>query len=443
MNDHERLRGALQAAVPDPPVESWQGGVARARASRHRRRKLLTAATLVVVATVVTPIALATRSTGPEPSHVSTHVPTGQGLAACRGLDRDLGLGTPIDVRTVDGRTAAEWLRQTTGDPVQGPPIDPSQVSGDPTVTVCVTSSKSIYRVVVIRPGARPVVDAKGDYRSIGAVMQPLDELWKGGAETTDAPFSCPGRSTKPTYGVSTSLPNGALGARICFDGDSFYQPRQVLTSGLDDLVRAIDDSPLVYTEPNVECTGTPMSYDYTIVFEYPSGTRAVTQQTCRGLALGPYTREGPTGELDKTFLSLLQRQEAASAPTLSPPCPEPSDSPEGTGDLRHVVVARYCAAGSTGPGQVLTQAQLSVLDRWSNELFPGSTTIEGKCDRPAAGWPHLSLGDAWGNRFTMTVACTHRLHPVVLSADGKRLTYPTSLDNRALEDLLRQLAGG
>jgi hypothetical protein len=170
-----------------------------------------------------------------------------------------------------------------------------------------------------------------------------------------------------------------------------------------------------------------------------------VTQEVCRGLAIGPYTREGPTGELDKTFLSMLQQQESSSAPSVAPDCPAPaSDEPQGVGDLRHVVAARYCPSGSTGRGQVLGAAQLARLQRWADGLMAGARSNAGHCVRPAPGWPHLSLADAWGNGFTMTLECRRRIHPVVRSVDTHhRLTRPLSLEGRTLDHLLRSLAAG
>jgi hypothetical protein len=436
----QEMRAAMEAAVPEPPRMPGRGPEARTRARRDRRRRWATAGAVVAAAAVAVPVvrAAGTRHDATLPGSFP-----GQGLAACRKLDGHLGLGSPLDARSVDGATAARWLRQTTGDPVGGAPIDPADVAAARVVTVCVMARRTVYSVVVMTPGHVPVVDAKGDYQSLGDLMQPLDALWKGGTATTDAAFACPGRSTQPANDVSTSLPTGATAARICYDGDNLYQPRQVLTSRVDDLVRAIDDSSLYYVAPHIACGGTPMSYDYTVVFDYPSGTRTVSEETCRGLAIGPYTREGPAGALDKTFLSMLQRQESAEAPARAPDCPDPStDKPEGTGDVRHVVAARYCASGSTGPGHILTHAQLSVLHQWGDSLMPGSTAIEGRCDRPVAGWPHVALADAWGNRFTMTVECQHRLFPVVRSVGGRAgVTYPTGLDDRTLDHLLRHLA--
>lgn len=437
----QQIRDALEAAVPRPPTVPGRGPEARTLARRNRRRRWTTVGAVVVVAGGVVPVVhgLGTHDDArPLPASGRGH-----GLAACHELDHHLGLGSAVDTRTVDGPTAAEWLRETSSDAVGGAPIDPADVAGAPVVTVCVMSRQaSGYTVVITRPGHVPVVDAKAGYQSIGDVMQPLDQLWKGGSATTDAPFACPGTSTKPANDVSTRLPTGATAARICFDGETLYSPRQVLTTGLDDLVRSINASPLTYAPPGVTCTGTPMSYDYTVVFDYHSGTRSVTQETCRGLAIGPYTRLGPTGELDKTFLSRLQQQESSNAPTAAPDCLDPSsDKPEGVGDLRHVVAARYCASGETGPGRVLTPAQLSVLRQWGDSLMPGTTAIEGRCDRPAAGWPRLSLADAWGNDFTMTIECRHRLYPVVRSTSVQhRLTYPVGFGGRTFDHLLRRL---
>jgi len=269
-------------------------------------------------------------------------------------------------------------------------------------------------------------------------VMTKLDTLAKGGAATTGAPFRCPTPGSAPARDVTNDLPSGATGALLCYDLPYFYSPRRVLEStDLDALLLAVDRAPITYVAPNVTCSGNGMP-TYTLVLRYPSGTRAVSMEECRGLALGPYTRNAPT-DLDRQF----ERALVATGLPLSqdpPTCSGPDGTPpRGTGDLRHVVAARYCPPGSSG--RALTSAQLTRLQRWGSSLEAASTEPEGPCSPPAVGWPHLALTDAWGNRFTMTIECRGRLYPATRMPDGSGdLTYPLG-DQRILEGLLRQLA--
>lgn len=302
MTDEQRLRAALQDAVPEPPPHTGRGASARLRARRNRRRRLVAAGAVVLVLAAAVPLVHAL-DTGDTDHQALSGAVTGQGSAACKQLDGRNGLGSSVDSRTVNGSTAATWLRSTHSS------IDPGLFSPADSVTVCVMYTTLTYAVVVVGPGHRPLLDSKGDYRAVGAVMQPLDQLSKSGAPTTDAPFTCSRRSTDHPVAVSSALPSGAVAARLCYRGGTMFTPRQVLTTSVDSLVRAIDRSPIVYKLPNISCGGSPDSYDYTMVFEYPSGTRTIHEETCRGIAIGPFTRDVPAPALDQRYLALLQQQ--------------------------------------------------------------------------------------------------------------------------------------
>ena len=175
-------------------------------------------------------------------------------------------------------------------------------------------------------------------------------------------------------------------------------------------------------------------------MFRYPTGTRTVSMEECRGLAVGPYTRDA-SDDLDRQFEQALVAKGiplSQDPPTCSVPDGNP---PRGIGDLRHVVAARYCPPGS--PGRALTPAQLARLQRWGSSLEAASTQPEGRCSPPTAGWPHLALTDTWGNRFTMTVECQGRRYLASRMPDGSdQITYPLG-DQQIVEGLLRQLAAG
>lgn len=368
----------------------------------------------------------------------------GQGLAGCQGLHGHLGLGSAIDERTVDGVTAAAWVGRITGYLGGRSPVDAAQVSGAAAVTVCVMTHGPGQSLVVLAPGLEPVVYPQGGSFLTDALMKPLDQLWHGGAATTDAPFRCPATSTRSVTDVSTSLPTGATAALLCLDGGTLYTPHQVLTTGVDQLVEAIDARPIVYSDRTSTCSLGPGSYDVTLVFEYPTGTRTVSQEACRGLALGPFTRAN-SGQLDLPFLTMLQHQLGkASGVATPPPCQPPSlDKPTGVGDLRHLVAARYCPSGDGGRGQILTGRRLRTLREWGAGVEGATTEPEGPCARPAGGWPHLSLSDAWGNSFTMTVEC-QRPVPAVRSDDTRpRVLYPLSLAGITADQIFVQLAAG
>lgn len=433
MNDEQSLRDALESLVPDPPRTLEWGPASRGLARRTRVRRVGAAVAVVVVAALAVPV-VRSLSTVPNDPVVSGTV-HGTGPTACRRLDHRNGLGTSVDTRVVDGATAAAWLR-TTGDAGVA-----QQVADEPAVTVCVMGRALTFFVVVARAGDRAVVVHRGAYPSLVDVMTKLDTLAKGGAATTAAPFRCPAPGSATAQNVGSYLPSGATGALLCYDTSTLYSPREILDStDLDALVLAVDRAPITYVGPHVACGGNPGFRPYSLVLRYPSGTRTVSMEECRGLALGRYTRDAST-ELDRQFEKALI---ARGIPDVQGPprCSVPgTDSPRGTGDLRHLVAARYCPPGSSG--QALSASQLSRLQRWGSSLEPATTQPEGSCSPPAAGWPHLALTDAWGNSFTMTVECRGRRYPAIRMPDGSgHLTYPLG-DQQIVQHLLRQLAAG
>jgi len=433
MTDEQQVRDALDSLIPDPPPTREWGAESRGIARRTRRRRVVTVGAAGVVMTLAVPLA---RSLATSDDHArSVDVTTqGTGPAACRQLDGRQGLGRSADSRVVDGATAARWLRGT------GDQETASQVSGSRAVTVCVMDRDLRWSVAVARSGRPATVVHRGDYRSLVEVMTALDTLAQGGATTTAAPFRCPTPGAALDHGVASYLPSGATGALLCYDTSYLYSPRRILDSTeLDQVLLAIDRAPVSYVAPNVACGGVAGFRSYSLVFRYPSGTRTVSMEECRGLALGVYTRNASV-DLDQRVERLLL---ARGALFREPPtCPAPArDAPRGTGDLRHLVAARYCPPGTSG--RPLTSAELSRLQRWGSSLEPASTGPDGSCRPPTAGWPQLALTDAWGNSFTMTVECRGRLFPATRMPDGSgHLTYPLG-DQHVVQHLLRQLAQG
>jgi hypothetical protein len=374
-------------------------------------------------------------------AHRHSPAPTvsGSGAAACRHLVRALHAGNYVDSRVVDGRTAATWLSRIHTD------VDPDTYRADSQVTICVTYGHSEYATYVVGQSGREQRVTAGSYVGAGGTQQTmtqLDRLITGGRSTTEAPFSCAGAGTARYLDVATSLPVGAIAARICYGG-GFYSPSDVLTHGLDSLINTVNAAPIEYVASNTTCSGAG-EHEFTLVFRYPSGTRSVSQETCRGLALGQYTRSAHA-PLERTFMSLLAQQHGATPRSVAaPPCPTSPDRPEGVGDLRNLVAARYCPP--TGSPKALTDRELEQLSRWGRGLeFATSVLPENSCPRPTAGWPRLALADAWGNRFTMVVeGCGHRMFPTVVSLVRRdQVTHPDSIRRRPFLQVMSELATG
>jgi hypothetical protein len=345
--------------------------------------------------------------------HDSRLTVAGTGDTACHTLIRRLGAGSVADHRLVDGPTAARWLSKISTD------VDPSTYRDERQVTVCVVNRRTSWSTYVVGGGRVERVTA-GDYgrgpHNLVSAMAALDDLSTGVSLATKAPFRCPSDSSAPAHDVSSSLPSGATGALLCYRDDTLYSPRRILDPpGVDALVLAIDRAPMTYVLPDMNCGGVADFREYSIVFRYPTGTRAVSMEVCRGLAIGSYTRELPR-DLDLRFERLLL--EGGGVTTGEPlACPPPSaDAPRGVGDLRHLTRARWCPAGG-GPGQVLTGSDLATLVSRGHDLRPGSTGPDTPCSVPAQGWPQLVLEDAWGNRFTASVECPQ--HFLAVRSDG------------------------
>lgn len=418
MTDQQRLRDALHAAVPDPPEDPGRGSVARGRARAGRRvRRSVAGAAVVVVA--VAGVGILT-----ERQHDSGQTASATGVVACRHLVRAEHAGNYVDSRVVDGPTAAAWLSSIRTE------VDPAPYRDDDRVTVCLTFRLRSYATYVVGHSGREERVTTGSYVGQGGaqqVMQNLDRRVTGGRATTDGPFSCSGSRTERFPDVAISLPEGATAARICYRG-GYFTPPQVLTHGVDSLVRAVNAAPISYVAPNVNCSGAGAP-EFTLVFRYPSGTRSVAEETCRGLALGQYTRASRT-DLEQEFMSLLLQQVGVPpGSVLAPPCPtSTTDRPAGVGDLRNVVTARYCPTTSASSGRMLTLEQLAQLRQWGHSLeFAASTEPENTCSRPTTGWPRLALADAWGNRFTVVlVGCGLRMFPAAVNWGAThKVTYP------------------
>lgn len=433
MTDQQRLRDALQDAVPEPPLETWQGTSIRAHARRARRIRMTLAAGMAGAVAVAGAALWASRP------HESGSNVTGSSAATCNRLLRDVNGSRYVDSRLVDGPTVARWLEQV---PLH---LDPAKYRHDGRVAVCLASGRTAYVIYLLAGhGDEDRVPIYGLYGKGGAAqtMAALDRLRTGGQKTTDAPFTCSGPPTEHYLDVTTSLPEGATAARICFHG-LFFTPPQVLTSGVATLVADVNAAPIGYSSPDFNCSGAEGDYPYTIIFRYPHGTRSVSEETCRGLILGGVHRE--TRGLDHTFLSLLRQQVGVSPGSMAaPPCPASSaDRPAGVGDLHNVVAARYCVAGG-GAGRELTRSQLSLLRDWGRSLLGATTEPEHRCTRPAMGWPRLSLADAWGNPFTVVlVGCGRRLFPAAVNWGATdKVIYPLG-DINAVARLARQLGHG
>jgi hypothetical protein len=390
----------------------------------------------VLGAVVVSGLAIwVTQRTAPEPTV------SGSGAAACHQVAQDVHGERVDDVRVVDGATAATWLSRvdTSVDPAAYPTMD--------RVTVCLIAGRTSNAIYVVPELGRFALVRRGPFNTKGGVvftMIALERVRAGAHETTDAPFACPAPATHDDLDVTSTLPSGATKALLCSDAN-FFVPPQPLTSGVDRLVRAINATRLGYTPPDFVCSPYAGAYDYTIVFQYATGTRSATWDPCRGMLLGSFSRSGPL-RLDQTYLSLLAQQVAGTpASPVPPPCSSATASgPQGVGDARRVVAARFCPGRSGGPGTVLDGQQLTLLRSWGRTFTAADSVPENACSAPTSGWPRLALTDVWGDHFSLVLmGCGRRVYPSVVNpAHPDRVIHPDA-DRRPLLHLVHLLGAG
>jgi hypothetical protein len=437
MTDQQRLRDALASAVPDPPDEPARGASARGRARATRRRQTIVAGGIAVA------VVAASAGFWNVSRHDAAPPVTGTGRDACRQLLHDEPGGRYIDSRIVDGTIAAAWLGQVA------PDVDSEQYRDDHRVTICLVSRSPVYATFIVDETGHHDRVTSGGFQGPGGAeqaMAELDRLTTSGRATTDEPFACPVPSPQQHQDVTPSLPTGATAAKICFDGE-FFTPRATLTQNVDTLVRAVNAAPIEYVLPHFNCSGAEGDYDFTLVFRYPSGTRHVSEETCVGLVLGRFTR-APRVSLDPLYRSLLVKQiGTGEGPPFAPPCTKVlADRPQGVGDIREIIAARYCPTRTGGAGTVLTVGQIRQLRTWGR-IYLGATTQPDnptrKCTRPATGWPRLSLADAWGNYFTVVlVGCGRRIFPEAVDWGARdKVIYPLGYEEHTLARLAQGLA--
>lgn len=431
----QQLRDTLDAALPQPPKRPERAREARFLARRHRIRTLAAVSATVVAMGLAVPV-VRSLDTNQEKPTFPTAVPSGMGAAACRQL-RGHGLGTAAYSSFARGSEAASWLRQLHRSV-------PKNLAGAPKVTICVlgVSKDSSYVVALIQPGRPAVmVGNASSYEALSKIMLVLSGVQESQQpNTTSASFRCP---AVPPGGTgdrgSARLPVGTTGALICASNGP-QSSAVFLDENVDDLVRSLNSEPLVFRR-NADCTGNPAQHGYVLVLRYPRGTRTLEGDACGWLDIGPVQRR----EADPTFgaqvLTRLEAQERGSGDTQPGDCPAPSQQgPQGRGDLTHVVAARFCGAGTQGNGVILTARQLQRL-KAAASLYDGSfTRIEGSCSRPAVGWPHLMLSDAWHEQFSVTLECANLKYWEVILPRSSSGTWVQPVIIHGVRSLLQEL---
>jgi hypothetical protein len=280
----------------------------------------------------------------------------------------------------------------------------------------------------------------------MAAAMERLGSLQEGQPATvTQTPFTCPHvTDDNAALPGSATLPLGAIGARIC---DSIVGgPTQILTSGVDDLVRAINAQPLTYSRGS-SCSGAG-SPGYTLVLDYPTGTRVVAGDSCGWFGVGPVQRRELSPTAGQRFLSALRTQEEAKPATEPPPCNGGGSRPQGPGDITRIVAARFCPPGASGAGLLLSPQQLSRLTRSTDHYEEWSSNPpepDHACVPPPAGAPRLMFSDAWHQQFSATLRCRSLVYWYFRFTDsGAHAVRPVRMSGvrPLLRELVRQAAG-
>lgn len=243
----------------------------------------------------------------------------------------------------------------------------------------------------------------------------PADQTPVTTAPAVVAPvLECPRiRDTEGDSGPST-LAMGATSARLCVgDEQGAPTPRDVLTSGLDELVDSVNTQPRAALR---DCGG-PMGDRFLLMLAYPDGNErqvSLNFSACGSIEVGGATRANPA-EPFRTFMDLLRQQRRTApvptqvpAPTCLPPYSSSAVAPPG-----EMMAARLCVTyndnGNTTSVAVPDSDLSLILDAWRNGQRSPLSKGPG-CGPTTPTWV-LSGVTQWGDPVAITAECGHPSH--------------------------------
>jgi hypothetical protein len=263
-----------------------------------------------------------------------------------------------------------KWLRDGLADAVPEPPINPDRANAAERLarkrrrttalavvgTAGAVAAAAVLTATLASGGDDPDRDAV-DTASEGpafVVECPPIKIHKGGvAEESEI--------DQPDPDAPDAVPEGATSARLCQGpGTTFGVPDDALTTGVDDLVAAVND--LEPTGPPEVCT-LELGPGYRIALGYDDGSTFVVSGRlygCQSVVVGSGYRSAPQVAQEK-FLALLDAQQTAKGES------------SGDADATELSCAAVAAATSTDFSG-LTAAILCIDDGTGTQV---SATID------------------------------------------------------------------
>lgn len=257
----------------------------------------------------------------------------------------------------------------------------------------------------------------------------------------------CPSPEQEPNL-PNGLLPAGATQVRLCnVEGDRYFigrnrkveedfdVPLDALTTGMDELLSAVNDQKVAEDDWGCGGVGSPTMV---LWFSYPDADYAVTYNPggCGTLDRGDGVILG-ANEVHHVFSDLLWQQRSSSAPPdlkERPQCQPTGQNPTPMLLSEHLVIdkAVWCAWTNTPDARLrparLTPRQVARL----NEAF---TTVEsdsvGRCRGRPQLFGGLNVVTAWGDQAHFPAACQN-LHVPVPFGEPERV-WPLPDDARTL----------
>jgi hypothetical protein len=322
-----------------------------------------------------------------------------------------------------------KWLREGLADAVPEPPINPDRASAAERLarrrrrttalavvgTAGAVAAAAVLTATLASGGDDPdrdAVDTASEGPSFVVECPPI-KVDKGGvAEESEI--------DQPDPDAPDAVPEGATSARLCQGpGTTFGVPDEALTTGVDDLVAAVND--LEPTGPPEVCT-LELGPGYRIAFGYDDGSTFVVSGRlygCQSVVVGSGYRTSPEAA-QAAFLELLdaQQQEADGASpddaaTADPSCPddgaqqysynEPIGGPSFEEILSGLTAAILCIDDGSGPAS--TEIDDADLEQLAHDMAINQSTAVLRC-AAATPFPAIFATDADGKLLAIFSEC-------------------------------------
>jgi hypothetical protein len=307
-----------------------------------------------------------------------------------------------------------KWLREGLADAVPEPPINPDRASAAERLarrrrrttalavvgTAGAVAAAAVLTATLASGGDDPdrdAVDTASEGPSFVVECPPI-KVDKGGvAEESEI--------DQPDPDAPDAVPEGATSARLCQGpGTTFGVPDEALTTGVDDLVAAVND--LEPTGPPEVCT-LELGPGYRIAFGYDDGSTFVVSGRlygCQSVVVGSGYRTSPEAA-QAAFLELLDAQQAAIGDESDAADLACADAESAAGvDIASLTAAIVCIDDGSGT-QISATIEPADLAFLVEDMATHQSTSVLRCGLPPP-WPTIVGTDAAGSLVSIFSEC-------------------------------------